>query len=143
LNSRPLTPISSDPSEVDCLTPGHFLIGRPLIGLPVNISSESTPLPVRWRLVEQIYRHFWHRWSREYLHTLQQRAKWTRMSPNVKVGELFLIRDQNLPPSHWRMGRVIKTFPDSTGVVRVAELQCSSGKLKRPIVKLVPLPTSE
>lgn len=29
LNSRPITPASSDPTELDCLTPGHFLIGRP------------------------------------------------------------------------------------------------------------------
>ncbi|KAL4126593.1 hypothetical protein QTP88_010805 [Uroleucon formosanum] len=29
LNSRPLTPASTDPHDLDCLTPGHFLIGQP------------------------------------------------------------------------------------------------------------------
>lgn len=34
LNSRPLTPVSTDPAELDCLTPGHFLFGRPLPAVP-------------------------------------------------------------------------------------------------------------
>lgn len=34
MNSRPLTPLSEDPDEVDVLTPGHFLTGSSLLAIP-------------------------------------------------------------------------------------------------------------
>ncbi|XP_065354992.1 uncharacterized protein LOC135949373 [Calliphora vicina] len=34
LNSRPLSPMSDNPTEISALTPGHFLIGAPLLSPP-------------------------------------------------------------------------------------------------------------
>ncbi|GFX81593.1 integrase catalytic domain-containing protein [Trichonephila clavipes] len=34
LNFRSLTPISNDPNDLSDLTPGHFIIGRPLTSIP-------------------------------------------------------------------------------------------------------------
>jgi hypothetical protein len=34
LNSRPIAALSDDPGDLSTLTPGHFLIGRPLLSVP-------------------------------------------------------------------------------------------------------------
>lgn len=42
LNSRPLCPVSSGPSDLNCLTPAHFLIGEPLTSIPERDVSDKT-----------------------------------------------------------------------------------------------------
>lgn len=74
LNSRPLTPLSADPTDLNALTPGHFLIGRPLTSI---IEFDLTDIKIgrlnRHQVLEQIKQK---RWSIEYLTQLQQRVKW-------------------------------------------------------------------
>ncbi|XP_050303758.1 uncharacterized protein LOC126741403 [Anthonomus grandis grandis] len=77
LNSRPLSPISSDPSDLLPLTPGHFLTLQPLTVLPdPDFTNTNINRLTRWQLLLRLHRDFWRRWHCEYLHTLQQRAKW-------------------------------------------------------------------
>lgn len=77
LNSRPIIPLSSDPSDLTYLSPGHFLVGQPLTAIPeedeqlVNIS-----LLTRWQPINQITQYFWERWRKGYITELQTRVKW-------------------------------------------------------------------
>ncbi|CAI6349887.1 unnamed protein product [Macrosiphum euphorbiae] len=141
LNSRPLTPASTDPHDLDCLTPGHFLIGQPLLALPPRTTEcPERPLTDRWKLLDHCHQHFWRRWSTEYLHTLQERGKWTRDQPNIEVGQMVTIRDSLAPPLEWRLGRVLEVLPGADGVVRVVRVLTSRGIVTRPAAKLVLLP---
>lgn len=141
LNSRPLCGLSDDPNCLDPLTPGHFLIGQPLVS-PAEFCFEHTPISrlKRWQLVRQISQHFWRRWQLEYLTLLQQRAKWTKQIPNLQIGDLVLIKEENLPPLQWRSGRISGLHPGSDGVVRVVEIKTSAGSCLRSVSKVCPLP---
>jgi len=142
LNSRPLTPLSSDPSDLSPLTPGHFLVGSSLISLP-EPDYTTTPLNrlTRWRRVSHLLQEFWRRWSKDYLVQLQQRSKWEKeRGPRLRVGTVVIMRDDNLPPLHWKLGRVKEVHVGSDGVIRVATISTSSGQFKRAVRLLCPLP---
>lgn len=52
LNSRPIMTLSDDPSDLSTLTPGHFLIGRPITSVPEESVIEIEPNRLsRWQLV--------------------------------------------------------------------------------------------
>ncbi|XP_054257637.1 uncharacterized protein LOC128982723 [Macrosteles quadrilineatus] len=143
LNSRPLTALSSDPSEISVLTPGHFLIGAPLVALPEPHLSEVPFNRLRqWQLVQAFHQRIWRRWQLEYLHSLQQRSKWTTPHENLKTGDLVLIHS-NSPPLTWPLGRIVSTHPGADGTVRVVTVKTVSGTFTRPVHKVFPLPCNE
>lgn len=142
LNSRPLTPISSDPNDLSYITPGHFLVGTALTSFPV---PDLTDVPenrlLRWQRVEQLRQHFWKKWSTEYLHTLMERTKWrSNKGAPLKVGQLVLILQPGLGPLQWLRGRVEHVHPGSDGIVRAATVKTLKGSFTRPITKLAVLP---
>lgn len=144
LNSRPLVPMSEDPSDLEVLTPGHFLIGQPLVALPepnwkdINMSRLS-----RYQLIQKMYQNIWSRWHSEYLTSLQIRNKWYDHSDNLKLDDLVLIKDENSPPLQWRRGRVVELYPGKDSVVRSVKLKTQNGDLIRPVIKLFKLPMSD
>lgn len=140
LNSRPLTPLSSDPQDLEPLTPGHFLIGVPITSFPEKAPTASICLKKRWHLLQNLRNQFWNRWHKEYLSCLQQRSKWLRTKRNLKVNDLVLLQEDNLPPMKWSLGRIAQVFPGSDGAIRVVEVRTSKGQFKRPITKCCLLP---
>lgn len=141
LNSRPLIPLSSDPDDLECLSPGHFLTGQPLLAVPEpNVVDTPNNLLSRWTLLHQCHQAFWRRWSLEYLNGLQIRSKWTSTDAQVKVGDLVVIKDSSSPPLSWRLGRIIELLPGSDSVVRVVKVLTKQGTVVRPVIKLVRLP---
>jgi len=142
LNSRPLTALSSDPSDMSALTPGHFLIGESLLALPERDETTTSSNNLsRWKRVSQMAQHFWSRWSRDYLSQLQERNKWSNSTgPRCEIGSIVLIRDDNLPPLQWSIGRITNTIQGSDGQVRVATVKTVRGDFKRAVRCLCPLP---
>lgn len=77
LNSRPLSSMSGKLDDIDALTSRHFLTGGLLESIPHFTLTENVRIDhlTHWNLVKALRNHFWIRCSREYLHTLKQRAK--------------------------------------------------------------------
>lgn len=141
LNSRPIHPLSSDPSDLSALTPGHFLIGCAPTAIPESVPLDlNTHRLSRWQLLTKINSHFWSRWSREYLHHLQQRSKWTTPVQNVQIGDLVILKDEIRPPTKWALARVIRLHPGQDDLVRVVDVRTATTELRRPIAKLCLLP---
>lgn len=141
LNSRPLTPESSDPSDLRALTPGHFLIGRPITSFPEPDLSELKENRLsNWQLIQRITQNFWKRWNAEYISTLQQRSKWTTPQQNIEVGSLVLIKDENLPPLKWKLGRIMQVHEGKDKKIRTVTVRTAYTELTRPIVKICLLP---
>ncbi|GFX99452.1 uncharacterized protein TNCV_1080961 [Trichonephila clavipes] len=143
LNSRPLTPLSNDPQDLQPLTPGHFLIGAPLASFPEEVPSQPACLKKLLNLIQHLRSQFWKRWHLEYLNQLQQRTKWNIPRRNLKVNDMVLVKEDNLPPLQWNLGRVIQVFPGDDGAARVVDVKTQRGQFRRPITKCCLLPTED
>ena len=77
INSRPLMFASSDPDDLDPLSPSNLLTMKTSVVLPPAGVFQRVDVYMRrrWRRVQYLANLFWTRWKREYLLTLQQRAK--------------------------------------------------------------------
>ncbi|XP_033179299.1 uncharacterized protein LOC105681468 [Bombus impatiens] len=141
LNSRPLTPISTDPKDLLVLTPGHFLIGESLMSVRERDFRDTSSYRLsRWQHIQKHKQHFWKRWHKEYLNQLNNHSKWTKGGHNIQEDTIVLLREDNVPSMHWPLGRVVKVYPEAGGIIRTATVQTSSSLLDRGVKRLVPLP---
>lgn len=145
LNSRPLIPISTDPHDLDVITPGHFIIGEQLTAIPEqDLTDQRINHVKRYRHIQQIKQHFWARWSKEYLHLLQVRNKWQfDTTPEFHLNSVVLIKEENVPPMCWPLGRIIEIHPGSDNITRVVSVKTRNGVVKRAINKLSLLPITD
>ncbi|XP_036347246.1 uncharacterized protein LOC118756600 [Rhagoletis pomonella] len=144
LNSRPITPLYDDPNDKLALTPGDFLIGAPLIAVPeATVTAIPSNRIKQWLWVRHVHQKFWQRWSEEYLSTLQTRNKWQKPTRDVRRGDVVLVRNENLAPTHWRLGRITEIHPGSDGLTRNVTLRTASGTMTRAVQKLCRLLDSE
>lgn len=143
LNSRPLYPLSCDPEDFDVLTPGHFLIGRPITAIsePNLIEVPDNRLRV-WQKSTKIVQQIWRHWSNNYLSTLQNRTKWYFEKNNVKVNDMVILKEENLAVCNWLLGRILDVYYGKDNKIRVVLVKTKNGVFKRPVTKLCVLPFS-
>lgn len=142
LNSRPLYALSDDPTDFSALTPAHFLTGEPFI-MPPTIESPSQSNNSLKRIHDEqqkMLNHFWDGWQIEYLATLLPRKKWLHERDHYQIGQLVIIKNENLPPSRWLLGRIYELIKSPDGLVRSVMIRTAKNKFKRAVQKICVLP---
>lgn len=141
VNSRPLCPMSSDPNDIESLTPAHFLVGGSLISPPIeNLDDVNVNWLSRWQLVQRATQQFWKQFQDEYLCRLQTKTKWFENKTEPKENELVLVKEENVAPYDWPMARIVKVHKGDDNLTRIVTLKMKNKIFKRPITKITPLP---
>ncbi|XP_075159311.1 uncharacterized protein LOC142232399 [Haematobia irritans] len=141
MNSRPLSPLSDNQDDIAALTPAHFLVGSSLLSPAQN---EEIPTKIsllnRWRKIKIIQQEFCRRWKSEYLTELNKLFKWKSPRENLALNDLVVLRNENVCPTDWRLGRIVQLHTGRDGQVRVVDVRTQAGIVTRPVHKLVLLP---
>lgn len=153
LNDRPLTYISTDPEDLQPLTPSQLLYGRRLTSLPyldeedTNNDSLLNHEKANQFMKQQIQllQNFWNRWKTEYLTSLRQYHRRTGTTCNkIKIGDVVQVHDDFTKRINWKIALVVDLTTGRDGLTRSALLRLSNGTItNRPITKLYPLEVCE
>ena len=132
VNSRPLTVENlTSPEALEPLTPNHLLTAksRAVLSPPGIFQRADLYLRKTWRRVQHLANEFWHRWRKEFLHTLQERQKWVRPRRNLQLDDVVIICNDNLPRNTWQIARVENICRDPDGYVRKVKLAVGDASL--------------
>ena len=123
------------------------LNSRPLTAVPnPDLRDVSENRLKRYDHLQKMIQHFWQRWQNEYLCQLQQQNKWSHCQSKTNLlipGAMMIVRDDNLPPMKWRIGRIIETYPGRDNVTRVVTVRLANTMMKRPASKIYVLPIEQ
>ena len=90
--------------------------------------------------MQRCTQHLWKRWSRNYLHQLQQLQKWPKESNNIQHGTVVLIKDDHAASLQWKLEVKEDVYYGGDELVRVADVRTQSGIFRRALHKFCPLP---
>ncbi|CAJ0601286.1 unnamed protein product [Cylicocyclus nassatus] len=158
LNTRPLFPANSANSNtdlvirpIDLINP-QFRLGRLTYSMPQKIETSSRDnyesLKTQYRLLQTDLDYFWDIWHKEYLAALaEQQATRTQKGCGTKrsprVGDVVLIKEQDLSRSRWPLGLILQLHTSPDGNVRSARIKIGKRKIvDRALNHLLPLEIS-
>ncbi|XP_033759487.1 uncharacterized protein LOC117341732 [Pecten maximus] len=145
INSRPLTPVSSDLDNPYPLSPSVLLTQKSDSIVDIVIPTDVKNMyRAQWKRVQILAEIFWRRWKSEFLQTLQCRRKWTSDERSLHSDDVVLLRDKEVARNYWLLGVVTRTITSEDGKIRKAEVRVitQSGKpttYTRPVNEMVVL----
>ena len=71
---------------------------------------------------------------------MQQRNKWKDIQPNATIGDVVLLKEDNLPRLVWKKAVISDIHTGRDRLTRVVTLRTAKGILKRPVTKICLFP---
>jgi hypothetical protein len=159
VNSRPITFVSDDIRSRHCVLRPIDFITEMAVGSPLEFGSaelagitreklgEATKrLVAYWKYKQRHLDALWKHWYSEYLLSLRERGNATHhgqkrhVRSHPVVGEIVLVRDEDIPRGSWKIARVQRLHNSSDGKVRAAEIMLPFGRIiNRTVNFLYPL----
>ena len=103
-------------------------------------TNEAKELRHQCFLLSNALDRFRKRWSTEYPTSLREKhANHCAENPthHLKPGSLVMVHHDNMHRNEWPLGKVVRVFPDSLGVIRTAEVEEGGWSSIRSVTFLV------
>ena len=146
LNRRPLTPMSDDPDDTECISPAHILYPATFAhssAIIVPDNAYETSAQASWKRAQNRISAFWKVWSTEYLDLLHTRSKWQTTRDDMRIGDLVILVDESSRRHDWKMARVKKVFKRDNHVIKVIVKRGDGREIEKDRTKVVHLELDE
>ena len=109
-----------------------------LLGARRLVKSHSS-----WKLTRHLSQEIWCMWKSTYLKSLNAHSMWKTSRPNLRVGDVVVVKDETLRQRSWPLALIVRTYPGKDNLVRVVDIRCHDKIFRRPIHKLEKLFSTE
>ena len=131
---------SSDVTDLEALTPNHFLLGRPSVNLPLCLTEESdfchkkafVKAPQRCGSVGSL----------NVLPPSMLGASGEKSERELQLNDLVWLVEADVPRGRYALASVLQLHRGDDGIARSATVRTSTGVYKRPLTKKAPVTTS-
>jgi hypothetical protein len=137
INSRPLTYVSEDVTDLAPITPNMFLLDLKGIGLVDYDVVDAGRLNHRAKYRQKVKESLRQRFKKEYLDQLFLTAR--KKGHKLQPREVVFLEVENSKRIDWPLAVIEELIPGRDGEVRLVRLRTASGVLLRPIQRVYPL----
>ena len=139
MNDRPLDFMSTDASDLEPITPAHFLSGPRVQEAAFRELESGTKYSRRLRALNRVREQFWLRFIREIKPGMGLRTKWRKALPQMKQGDVVVVLTEKNEYGRWPLGLIISITHGADGLVRVVKVRMQGKEFVRHVNYLMPL----
>ena len=119
VNNRPIAVRNFTEEDLHAITPNDLLLGRTRNSVPGARYGNNDCLTRRQEVIEELERTWWNQWIIQALPQLVPYKRWKTEHRSLQPRDIVLVLyDKKVGTGDYRLGRIIKTFPDAHGNVR-------------------------